>query len=580
MSMLRAKGNLQELLADREVKVMALSGKWGTGKSHMWKSLREDSTDLELQGALYVSLFGVATLAELKLKLAQTAMPMIKRSGPRADAVKGAISAIKTGVQGYFKLGSALDEFALLAVPAMVRNKFIVVDDIERKHDKLTIDEVLGFIDDFTQNYGCRMLLILNTDQLADRTVWEKFREKVIDEELRLDTTPAEAFDIAIQLSQSQFAAKIKPAVEACGITNIRIIRKVIRAANKILAVHAPLPNDVLDRVIPSTVLLSAIHYKGIEDGPTMAFVLDSESIVGRHIERRERERRGEEATEEDKLHARWMLLLDRLHIAYTDEYEKLVSDYLNAGLVDRSAVDAVIGRYRQEQQRAGAQARAREFFQSTIWHPELLPAQIVEAARALLPDVPHLDCYSVTSLHDYLVDFDGGAPIAEQMVSLWGDRLREMAAEPGADPSEFVLDNWMGRPLHPSIVAAFAEARGYVEQPRTLLDVCLYLAKSDGWNPAEEAVMQAATVDDFTRTILSIRGEQLKVFLFKNLDIYANRATYARHFGSSPAHFLEACKRIRAERAGTRWASLIEDVFKNAKLDTDLNAVQLAAVE
>src|SRR5450830_509442 len=184
MSMLRAKGNLQELLADREVKVMALSGKWGTGKSHMWKSLREDSTDLELQGALYVSLFGVATLAELKLKLAQTAMPMIKRSGPRADAVKGAISAIKTGVQGYFKLGSALDEFALLAVPAMVRNKFIVVDDIERKHDKLTIDEVLGFIDDFTQNYGCRMLLILNTDQLADRTVWEKFREKVIDEEL------------------------------------------------------------------------------------------------------------------------------------------------------------------------------------------------------------------------------------------------------------------------------------------------------------------------------------------------------------------------------------------------------------
>lgn len=580
MSMLRAKGNLQELLADREVKVMALSGKWGSGKSHMWNSLRNASTDPEIYGAMYVSLFGVATIAALKLKLAQSAVPMIKKKGPRADAVKGAISAIKTGAQSLFKLGTALDEFALLAVPAMVRDKFIVVDDIERKHDKLTIDEVLGFIDDFTQNYGCRILLILNTDQLADRTVWEKFREKVIDEELRLDTTPAEAFDIAIQLSQSQFAAKIKPAVEACGITNIRIIRKVIRAANKILASHATLPDDVLDRVIPSTVLLSAIHYKGIEDGPTMAFVLDSESTVGRHIARRERERRGEEASEEDKLHARWMLLLDHLGIAYTDEYEKLVSEYLNAGLVDRSAVDAVIGRYRQEQQRAGAQARVREFFQSTIWDPELLPAQIVEAASALLADVPHLDCYSVSSLHDYLVDLDGGAAIAEQMVSLWVDRLREMAAAPGADPREFVLDNWTGRPLHPSIVAAFAEARGRVEQPRTLLDVCLYLAKSDGWNPSEEAVMQAATVDDFTLTILSIRGEQLKVFLLKNLDIYANRETYARHFGSGPAHFLEACRRIRAERAGTRWASLIEDVFKNARLDTDLNVGQPAAVE
>ena len=105
MSMLKAKGNLQELLVDHEVKVMALSGKWGTGKSHMWKSIRKDSTDSELQEALYVSLFGVATLAELKLKLAQSAMPMVKRNGPSAAAVKGAISAIKTGVQGYFKLG-------------------------------------------------------------------------------------------------------------------------------------------------------------------------------------------------------------------------------------------------------------------------------------------------------------------------------------------------------------------------------------------------------------------------------------------------------------------------------------------
>lgn len=89
---------------------------------------------------------------------------------------------------------------------------------------------------------------------------------------------------------------------------------------------------------------------------------------------------------------------------------------------------------------------------------------------------------------------------------------------------------------------------------------------------------MQAATVDDFTRTILSIRGQQLKVFMLKNLDIYANRGTYAQHFGSGPQHFLEACQRILVERAGTRWASLIENLFKDSKLDTDLNVGQPAA--
>ncbi len=580
MSMALAKVNLEALLADREVRVMALSGKWGTGKSHMWKSLRNASSDSEMKTALYVSLFGVATVGELKLKLGQSAVPLLEKKGPRADAVKGAINTAKQAAQSVFKLGSALDEFALLAVPALVRDKFIVVDDIERKHDKLAIDEVFGFIDDFTQNYGCRILLILNTDQLVDKTVWEKFREKVIDEELRLDTTPAEAFDIAIKLSPSQFASKIKPAVEACGLTNIRIIRKIIRAANKILAKHAALPDDVLSRVIPSTVLLSAIHYKGIEDGPTMAFVLDSEFSLERHFVRHERKRRGEEPSEEDKLHAHWALLLDRLGIMDTDEYEKLVSDYLNAGLVDRSAVDAVIDRYRQEQRRAGAQAQAREFFQSTIWDPELPAAEILEKAQALLADVPYLDCYTVSSLHDYLLDFEGGAPIAEQMVSLWIDQLREKAAAPGADPSQFTLDNWTGRPLHPLIVAAFAEACGRVEQRSTLLEVCLRLADTDGWGRSEEAVIKAGTVDDFVQTILSIRGEQLRVFLLKNLDIYANRGTYIKHFGSGPHNFLQACKRIRAERSGTRWAGLIEDVFKSVKLDADLTGEQPTAVE
>jgi len=575
MSMLKAKENLEALLADREVRVLALSGKWGTGKSHMWKGVRDASTDPDVKAALSVSLFGVASLAELKLKLVQSAMPLLEKKGPRADAVRGAVNTAKQAVQSVFKLGSALDELALLAVPAMVRDKFIVIDDIERKHDKLSIDEVLGFLDDFTQNYGSRILLILNTDQLVDKQVWETFREKVIDEELRLETTSAEAFDIAVQLSPTQFEAKIKPAVEACGLTNIRIVRKIIRTANKILAGHAPLSDDVLSRVIPSLVLLSAIHYKGIEDGPTMAFVLDTDSRVGRLIARGERERRGEEANNQDKLHARWELLLDRLGIASTDEFEKLVSDYLNAGLVDLSAVDTVISRYRQEQQRTGAQARVREFFQSTIWDPELAPREIVERAQALLDDVPHLDCYTVTSLHEYLSGLEEGVAIAEQMVSLWVDWLRSQAAAPGADPSHFILDNWTGRPVHPPIVAAFAEARARLEQPRTLLDVCLYLAQSNGWGASEEAVLRSSTVDDFVQTILSTRGEQLKMFLYKNLDIYANRGTYVNHFGSGPANFLEACKRIRGERAGTRWAGLIENLFRNAKLDADLNTAE-----
>jgi len=165
-------------------------------------------------------------------------------------------------------------------------------------------------------------------------------------------------------------------------------------------------------------------------------------------------------------------------------------------------------------------------------------------------------------------------------MVASWIARLRAKATEPGADPRQFILDNWTNRPLHPSIVASFEDARGRLEKPKTLLDVCLFLAQSNGWSSSEEYVMQSATVDDFTRTILSLRGEPLKVFLLKNMDIYANRATYEKHFGTAPARFLEACRRIRDERATTRWASLIEDLFKDSKLVADLNPAQPIAAE
>lgn len=581
MSMARAKENLERLLADSEIRVLALSGKWGTGKSHMWKGLHGAApTDSEIKKALYVSLFGVATIPELKLKLAQSAAPLLNKKGAGMDTMISTYKAAKQIGQSFIKGLSVLDEIASLAVPALLRNKFIVVDDIERKHEKLTIDEILGFIDDFTQNYGCRILLILNSDQLADKAIWEKFREKVIDEELRLDTTPSEAFDIAIRLLPSQFSEKIKPAVETCGLTNIRIIRKVIRAVNRILDDHAPLPDDVLNRIIPSTVLLSAIHYKGIDGGPTMAYVLDFEASFHARIALRERERRGEEATEEDKLHARWGLLFERLGIMGTDEYEKLLSDYLNSGLLDRSALDAIVDRYRREHRLAGAQSRARTFFQSTMWDPELTDEKVLEAGRTLLADVPYLDCYAVTSLHDYLLEFEGGQSIADQIVTSWIDRLRAKAAEPGAEPGQFILDNWTGRPLHPAIVAAFEAARNLVEKPKTLLDVSLYLAQSNGWNPSEEAVMQSATVEDFQGTILGLRGEQLKMFMLKNMDIYANRQTYEKHFGSAPAHFLEACRRICADRAGTRWEELIKNVFNSSKLAADLDEAKPAEVK
>ena len=157
--------------------------------------------------------------------------------------------------------------------------KVIVIDDIERKHEKLGIDEVLGFIDEYSKQYGSRFVLVLNDDQLSSKDgqekLWATFREKVIDNEIRLSTSSDEAFSIAIGLAPSVYAAEIKRASVTCGLTNIRIVVKVIRAANQILG-GQDLLESIQARVIPSIVLFSAIHYRGLTDGPDFKFALNA----------------------------------------------------------------------------------------------------------------------------------------------------------------------------------------------------------------------------------------------------------------------------------------------------------------
>lgn len=62
MTLSTTRGHLVDLLDDPGNKVIALSGKWGTGKSHLWRAVKADSKDERVKAALYVSLFGLVSM--------------------------------------------------------------------------------------------------------------------------------------------------------------------------------------------------------------------------------------------------------------------------------------------------------------------------------------------------------------------------------------------------------------------------------------------------------------------------------------------------------------------------------------
>ncbi len=562
MTLRSTKTHLIQLLEDKENKVVALSGKWGTGKSHLWRAVRDTSQDDTVKKALYVSLFGLNNMTQVKLKIIQSALPNADEHSAAWDKLRETFKTVQKVLKSVHSGFSALDDLALLAVPTILKDKVIVLDDIERKHEKLNIDEVLGFIDEFTQLHKARFVLILNSDQLNDKTVWDRLREKVIDQEIRLDTTASEAFEIAISLTPSNFGVHIQKTVETCGVTNIRIIRKVINAVNRILGERQHLSEQILNRVIPSIVLLAAIHYKGIEDGPDFEFVLKTGSTE----DWRDWGTQKEDLDEDGKRRAKWKLFLRQLGIIESDEFELLVVEYLQSGLFDSAAVSKIIDRYAAEASTMRAQEMARQLRLHVVWHHNLTESELLAEARALANEVHLLDAYNVTSLHDLVSDLSGGQAVADLLLNNWTTVFKAQSSK------DYDSENFFSRKLHPLIKKEFDAIKATVQTETTIFEACEQIVQNNGWGQRQEIVLRAATVKDFEEAIKSLEADKLRLFMCKFLELCVHHENYVSNFGTAMKHFIEACKNIYSDPNTGRLPQLIQTLFKDAKLSPQLD--------
>ena len=147
MSLKMAKEHLLTILGDEDYKVIALSGEWGIGKTTLWSELKLEAEDQKVKGALYVSLFGLSSIDQVKGKLLEASMPLPDSEGDKISAIKDVFNASSS----HFKVLETIARVGTtLIAPKALCNKLIVIDDIERKDEKLGISAILGFIDEYS----------------------------------------------------------------------------------------------------------------------------------------------------------------------------------------------------------------------------------------------------------------------------------------------------------------------------------------------------------------------------------------------------------------------------------------------
>ncbi len=408
----------------------------------------------------------------------------------------------------------------LLMAPVVLRGKLVVIDDIERKHEKLGIDEVLGFIDEYSKQHKSRFVLVLNDDQLSSNVdqekLWATFREKVIDQEIKLSTSAEEAFSIAIGLAPSKYAEAIKRASIACGLSNIRIVVKVIKVANQILA-GRDLDEAIQARVVPSIVLFSAIYYRGLDDGPDFNFALNAGNpdwlAFGRD--------KNKEPTSEEKREDRWRMLMQELGIHGCDEFEKRLVEFLESGLFEAASIEAIIDRYVAEKEAMEAREAANDFLKRVFWDHRVDEVQLIAEAAAFSASAGLLDPFVVTELDSVLAKLSGGAAIGQAIIDGWIKAFR------ARNPTTVNDENPFNNPLHLKIQAELAAVKAIAQANATVVDACMHIIENGGWWALQEVAMRQATAADFETAIL--RGHQGRYHYLPEFPLLGTRLFVTR---------------------------------------------------
>lgn len=555
MPMKTTKQQLVELLATKDTKVIALTGRWGTGKSHLWREVQESSDDEATKAALYVSLFGVKSIQDIKFKAVQKTLQQKNGAAKWKEKVVNGIENLARFMKHFHKGGTdALGEITQMSAPSILGDSVIVLDDMERKHKDLQVDEILGFVDEFSCSYGCRFILIFNVDKLGvDINIWEEMREKVIDHELQLQTTPEEAFDIARRITLSKYADAIRKATVACGITNIRIIKKIIRSTNLILDSSETISDAIIARTVPSIVLIAAIHYKGIDDPPSFNYI-QSYGELSQSAELLESKLIALEIKiKEDG----WAKMMRSMNFSGSDHFEPLVKRFLETGTFGDSEIKTILAKYIANQERAKIISAAEALKFRITWDAATSNTEIISLSRDLTKDIFYLGPGQVSAFYDHVASLPNAHDVAEGIIDAWVTKFNQI------DSENSELDAFYApvKGYHSKVIDACIKARRLRPPQLTIFTALEKIANSGSWG-GEQEFLNSCSIEEFKHALKNSGPAERRLIVIKMLEMGLNRAAYAG-FNSSIETFLAACTEISADPTSGRLGKIIADRLK-----------------
>lgn len=491
--------------------VLCVTGRWGVGKTFLWRTLLDDlrnSKRLSLTRYSYVSLFGLNSLDDVKISLFENMDWLDSDPVNYASYGKTGVKALTAHAMKLSEMAGALPyigQFFSRARPlyfSLIRNQIICIDDLERRSKNLDIKDILGLVSYLNEHRGCKIALILNSEMLEENKIaFESLFEKVVETKVVLSPSPTESANIALQCDDNVSIA-LRTHSENLGIRNIRIIKQLERMARRINELLIGFDQSVRDQALHSITLFGWAKLDH-ENAPNLDFL--KISSIERCLSRNSAK------TQISKAEANWESLLNKYKFTFPDDFDLSLMNYVETSLLDAEDIQLKATTL-QEQQRIGILHNAldaawRPFHDSFEDNQDQVVHEIIEGMTK---------SYEITSLSNLnaailLLKKLGRLVEASNLISFYSENRN--------DPNYWKIDNdlFAPRQLDPEISVIIEKLKSAEPMNFDLSEALICAGKTFDTNIISK--LATIPVDDYFKLISSTRGENKELIVQSALE-------------------------------------------------------------
>lgn len=239
------------LINDKTNTALLLDGEWGTGKTYYIKNVLIPFIEEKKKQVVYVSLYGIENTESLS-KTIFTESRLKAMNSTAGTVISSTAKTVIRGISSYFgvDLNGGVKEWRKLIKFANLKNKLLIIDDLERHSPEFNIIEILGYINNLCEQDGVKVLLICDENALRttglsyeDSEKYKKIKEKTVGDTVKffqnLDESIASIFkkyDLSCLGNKKKLVEVLKTISNEKGI-NCFNLRSFSRACQKMLCI-------------------------------------------------------------------------------------------------------------------------------------------------------------------------------------------------------------------------------------------------------------------------------------------------------------------------------------------------------